>query len=71
MTQVIIRTGAVKGFFERARKVAQKADSGEPISKSETITFESSQEKAIALSSSAGKGRGTWKKLTSKLGNCN
>ena len=71
MTQVIIRTGAVKGFFERARKVAQKADSGEPISKSETITFEGLQEKAITLLNRAVKDRGTWKKLTSKLGNCN
>ena len=71
MTQVIIRTGVVKGFFERARKVAQKADSGEPITKSETITFEGLQEKAITLLNRAVKDRGAWKKLTSKLGNCN
>ena len=71
MTKVIIRTGEVIGFFERARKVAQKADSRESISKSETITFEGSQEKDVALLSLAGKGRGTWKKLTSKLGNSN
>ncbi|OZA77974.1 hypothetical protein [Polynucleobacter sp. 39-46-10] len=58
MTKVIIRTGVVKGFFERARKVAQKADSGEPISRSETITFEGPQEKDVALSGGAGKGRG-------------
>ena len=70
MAKVIIRTGEVKGFFERARKVAQKADSGESISKSETITFEGPQEKAIVLSNRAAKDRGTQKKLTSKLGNC-
>jgi len=29
MTQVIIRTDQVEGFFDRARKAAQKVDRGE------------------------------------------
>ena len=40
MTQVIIRTDQVEGFFDRARKVAQKADRGESLKKSATISFE-------------------------------
>ena len=40
MTQVIIRTDQVEDFFDRARKAAQKADRGESLKKSATISFE-------------------------------
>jgi hypothetical protein len=40
MTKVIIRTDKVEGFFDRARKAAQKADRGESFKKSATFSFE-------------------------------
>ena len=50
MTKVIIRTGKVKGFFDRARKAAQKADRGESFKKSATFSFEDPQEMFMVLS---------------------
>jgi predicted transcriptional regulator len=50
MTQVIIRTDPVKGFFDRARKAAQKADRGQSFKKSATISFEDPQEMFMVLS---------------------
>lgn len=44
MTKVIIRTDPVEGFFDLARKAAQKADRGESLKKSVTISFENPQE---------------------------
>ena len=40
MTKVLIRTNKVEGFFDRARKAAQKADRGESFKKSATFSFE-------------------------------
>ena len=39
MSKVIIRTSSVEDFFERARAVARKADRGQPIAKSITLSF--------------------------------
>ena len=50
MTQVIIRTDQVEGFFDRARKAAQKADRGESLKKSATFSFEDPQEMFMVLS---------------------
>ncbi len=50
MTQVIIRTDPVKGFFDRARKAAQKADRSESLKKSATFSFEDPQEMFMVLS---------------------
>lgn len=44
MTKVIIRTDQVEGFFDRARKAAQKGDRGESFKKSATFSFEDPQE---------------------------
>ena len=44
MTKVIIRTDKVEGFFDRARKAAQKADHGESFKKSATFSFEDPRE---------------------------
>jgi predicted transcriptional regulator len=50
MTKVIIRTDKVEGFFDRARKAAQKADRGESFKKSATFSFEDPQEMFMVLS---------------------
>ena len=50
MTKVIIRTDKVEGFFDRARKAAQKADRGESFKKSATFSFEDPQEMFTVLS---------------------
>ncbi len=50
MTKVIIRTDKVKGFFDRARKAAQKADRGKSFKKSVTLSFEDPQEMFMVLS---------------------
>ena len=50
MTKVIIRTDQVEGFFDRARKAAQKADRGESFKKSVTFSFEDPQEMFMVLS---------------------
>ena len=50
MTQVIIRTDRVEGFFDRARKAAQKADRSESLKKSATFSFEDPQEMFMVLS---------------------
>jgi hypothetical protein len=50
MTKVIIRTDQVEGFFDRARKAAQKADRGESFKKSATFSFEDPQEMFMVLS---------------------
>ena len=50
MTKVIIRTDKVEGFFDRARKAAQKGDRGEPFKKSATFSFEDPQEMFTVLS---------------------
>ena len=50
MTKVIIRTDKVEGFFDRARKAAQKADRGESFKKSATFSYEDPQERFTILS---------------------
>lgn len=50
MTNVIIHTNKVEGFFDRARKVAQKDDRGESFKKSATFSFEDPQEMFMVLS---------------------
>ncbi len=50
MTKVIIRTDKVEGFFDRARKAAQKADRGESFKKSATFSFEDPHEMFMVLS---------------------
>jgi predicted transcriptional regulator len=50
MTKVIIRTDKVEGFFDRARKAAQKADRGESFKKSATFSFEDPKEMFMVLS---------------------
>jgi predicted transcriptional regulator len=52
MTKVIIRTDQVEGFFDRARKAAQKADRGEPFKKTATFSFEDPQDMFTVLSKS-------------------
>ena len=50
MAKVIIHTNKVEGFFDRARKVAQKDDRGESFKKSATFSFEDPQEMFMVLS---------------------
>lgn len=50
MTKIVIRTDKVEGFFDRARKAAQKADRGESFRKSATFSFEDPQEMFTVLS---------------------
>jgi predicted transcriptional regulator len=50
MTKVIIRTDKVEGFFDRARKAAHKADSGESFKKSATFSFEDPAQMFMVLS---------------------
>ena len=50
MTKVIIRTDKVEGFFDRARKAAQKADRDESFKKSATFSFEDPKEMFMVLS---------------------
>jgi len=50
MTNVIIHTNKVEGFFDRAQKAAQKVDRGESFKKSATFSFEDPQEMFMVLS---------------------
>jgi predicted transcriptional regulator len=50
MTKMIIRTDTVEGFFDRAKKAAQKSDRGESFKKSATFSFEDPQEMFMVLS---------------------
>ena len=50
MSKVIIRTSSVEDFFERARAVARKADRGQPIAKSITLSFGDPAEMLSVLS---------------------
>lgn len=50
MTKLIVRTDSVGGFFERARKSAQKADRGMAFKKSVTFSFEDPKEMFKVLS---------------------
>lgn len=50
MTKMIIRTDTVEGFFNRAKKAAQKSDRGELFQKSATFSFEDPQEMFMVLS---------------------
>ena len=50
MAKVSIRIDAVEGFFDRARKAAQKADRGEFFKTSITYSFEDVQELPKAAS---------------------
>ena len=52
MTKVIIRTDQVEGFFDRARKAAQKADRGESFKRTATFSFEDPQDMFTVLSKS-------------------
>lgn len=47
---MIIRTDTVEGFFDRAKKAAQKSDRGESLKKSATFSFEDPQEMFMVLS---------------------
>lgn len=50
MTKIVIRTDKIDGFFDRARKAAQKSDRGETFKKSITFSFEDPQEMFAVLS---------------------
>jgi len=50
MTKIIIRTDTVEGFFDRAKKAAQRADHGESLKKSATFSFEDPKEMFMVLS---------------------
>ena len=50
MAKVISRTDKIEGFFDRARKAAQKADRCESFKKSATFSFEDPQEMFMVLS---------------------
>ena len=52
MTKGMIRTDQVEGFFDRARKAAQKADRGEPFKRIATFSFEDPQDMFTVLSKS-------------------
>jgi len=52
MTKEMIRTDQVEGFFDRARKAAQKADRGESFKKTATFSFEDPQDMFTVLSKS-------------------
>jgi predicted transcriptional regulator len=49
MTKEMIRTDQVEGFFDRARKAAQKADRGESFKKTATFSFEDPQDMFTVL----------------------
>jgi predicted transcriptional regulator len=50
MTKVIVRTGEVAGFFDRAREAARRADRGEAFEETVTLTFEDPQQLFTVLS---------------------
>jgi predicted transcriptional regulator len=52
MTKVIVRTGAVKEFFARARTAAQRSDRAEKIDKTITFSFEEPAQMFSLLSDS-------------------
>ncbi len=47
---VTVRTGSTEDFFARARKAAQRADRGEPIERSVTLSFEDPRKMFTVLS---------------------
>ena len=47
---VTVRTGSAEDFFARARKVVQRADRGETIARSVTLSFEDPQRMFTVLS---------------------
>ncbi len=50
MTQVVIRTDGVAGFFSRAKEAARKADQGEVFDGKVTLSFEDPQRMFTVLS---------------------
>jgi predicted transcriptional regulator len=52
MTKGMIRTDQVEGFFDRARKAAQKADRGESFKRTAIFSFEDPQDMFTVLSKS-------------------
>jgi predicted transcriptional regulator len=50
MTQVVIRTDDVAGFFSRAKEAARKADQGEVFDDKVTLAFEDPQRMFTVLS---------------------
>jgi hypothetical protein len=62
VVKVIICTDTVPGFFDRARKAAQKADRSESFKSSTIFSFEDSREAFKALSE-ASKGKSPVKEL--------
>jgi len=52
MTKVVVRSGTVKGFFERARAAARKADRGGEFPRTITLSFEDPQQMVSVLSAS-------------------
>jgi len=49
MTKGMIRTDQVEGFFDRARKAAQKADRGESFKRTAIFSFEDPQDMFTVL----------------------
>lgn len=52
MTKVVVRTGDVSGFFERATKAARRADTGQALEQTVTLAFEDPQTMFTVLSDS-------------------
>ncbi len=50
--KIVVRTGEVAGFFDRARDAAQRADHGEIFSGKVTLSFEDPQKMFTVLSES-------------------
>ena len=52
MSKVVVRSGTVKGFFERARAAARRADRGGEFPRTITLSFEDPQQMFSVLSAS-------------------
>lgn len=50
MTKVVVRTDDVAGFFDRAKRAAQRADRGKPFDGQVTLAFEDPQRMFAVLS---------------------
>ncbi|MCF2133408.1 MULTISPECIES: winged helix-turn-helix domain-containing protein [Burkholderiaceae] len=50
MTKVVVRTGDIAGFFERARGAARRADAGKVFPEKITLSFEDPQRMFTVLS---------------------
>jgi predicted transcriptional regulator len=50
MSKVVVRTGDISGFFERAKQTASRADKGQRIEGTVTLAFEDAQTMFSVLS---------------------